>query len=52
MHTVSFIVALVFFLIAAIISVFALAQISRNEARARNTHRPVTGVACGPGAAR
>ena len=37
MHTVTFIVALVFFLTAAIISGFALAQISRNEAKARNT---------------
>jgi uncharacterized protein YacL len=37
MHTVTFIVALVFFLIAGIISGFALAQMSRNEARARNT---------------
>ena len=37
MHTVTFIVALVFFLTAAIITGFALAQISKNEARARNT---------------
>jgi len=37
MHTVTFIVALIFFLIAAIISGFALVQISKNEARARNT---------------
>ncbi|MFC1986024.1 hypothetical protein ACFLWC_03420 [Chloroflexota bacterium] len=37
MHTVTFIVALIFFLIAAIISGFALVLISRNEARARNT---------------
>jgi hypothetical protein len=37
MHIVTFIVALIFFLAAAIISGFALAQISRNEARARNT---------------
>jgi len=37
MHTVTFIVALIFFLTAAIISGYAIAQISRNEARARNT---------------
>ena len=37
MHTVTFIFALVFFLSAAIVSGFALAQISRNEAGARNT---------------
>jgi hypothetical protein len=37
MHTVTFIVALVFFLTAAIITGFALAQISKNEAGARNT---------------
>jgi len=37
MHTVTFIVALIFFLIAAIISGFALVQISKNKARARST---------------
>ena len=37
MHTVTFIIALIFFLTAAIIAGYALAQISRNEARARNT---------------
>jgi len=37
MHTVTFIVALIFFLTAAIITGFALAQISRDEAKARNT---------------
>jgi hypothetical protein len=37
MNTVTFIVALVFSLAAAVVSVIALIQISRNRAWARNT---------------
>ena len=37
MHTVTFIVALISLVTAAIISGFALAQISSNEAKARRT---------------
>lgn len=37
MHTVTFIVVLVFSLIAAIIAGIGMARLSRNDARARNT---------------
>lgn len=37
MHTVTFIVALIFFLTAAIIFGLALVKVGRNEAGARNT---------------
>ncbi|MDD5039425.1 MAG: hypothetical protein PHN78_08960 [Dehalococcoidales bacterium] len=37
MHTVTFVIALIFFLIAAIISGFAMVRISGDKANARST---------------